>query len=255
MPGGTSSSSVAMASGSCGTPQCAAERRPTGTDATSPGDAASTPRRGAPAGGVWSGTSWRILRSLHRWCSSSMLLCRRWWTQCWSFSVLWTCRLTSRSSQCPGSPLTVSRSVWWSGVSLRWWNSWLHVPTVLSPLRIAEQIVGIPAPQRGGDWSLQGPLPGQSSTLSPLSKRISGRIVEQIVDISPSDDRGQGSSSSAGLADEDFPGFFFALSLMEKSAECRAGQCGPAPARQLIHAGGSARAGPVVRVTHACFAG
>ena len=118
----------------------------------------------------------------------------------------------------------------------------VHVPTVLSPLRIAEQIVGIPAPQRGGNWSLQGPLPGQSSTLSPLPKRISERIVEQIavsspveriskriveqiaisspaeriserivdqiVDISPGDDRGQGSSSSAGLADEDFPGVF-----------------------------------------------
>ena len=33
-------------------------------------------------------------------------------------------QLTSTSSQCPRSPLTVSRSVWWSGVSLRWWNSW-----------------------------------------------------------------------------------------------------------------------------------
>ena len=54
------------------------------------------------------------------------------------------------------------------------------VPIVLSPPRIAEQIVGIPAPQRGGNWSLQGPLPGQSSTLSPLPKRISERIVEQI---------------------------------------------------------------------------
>ena len=32
----------------------------------------------------------------------------------------------------------------------------VDVPTVL----IAEQIVGIPAPQRGGNWSLQGPLPG-----------------------------------------------------------------------------------------------
>ena len=101
----------------------------------------------------------------------------------------------------------------------------VDVPTVLSPLRIAEQIFGIPAPQRGGNWSLQGPLPGQSSTLSPMPKRISERIVEQIavsspaerlskrtveqiVDISPGDDRGQGSSSSAGPADEDFPGVF-----------------------------------------------
>ena len=118
----------------------------------------------------------------------------------------------------------------------------VHVPTVLSPLLIAEQIVGIPAPQRGGNWSLHGPLPGQSSTLSPSPDRISERIVEQtavsspverisvriveqiavsspaeriskrtveqIVDISPGDDRGQGSSSSAGPADEDFRGVF-----------------------------------------------
>ena len=116
---------------------------------------------------------------------------------------------------------------------------------MLSPLRIAEQIVGIPAPQRGGNWSLQGPLPGQSSTLSPLpkrtseriveqiavpstteclseriveqiavsstSQRISKRTVEQIVDISPGDERGQGSSSSAGPADEDFTEVFRAF--------------------------------------------
>ena len=63
----------------------------------------------------------------------------------------------------------------------------VDVPTVLSPLRIAEQIFGIPAPQRGGNWSLQGPLPGQSSTLSPLPKRISERIVEQIAVSSPAE--------------------------------------------------------------------
>ena len=63
----------------------------------------------------------------------------------------------------------------------------VDVPTVLSPLRIAEQIVGSPAPQRGGNWSLQGPLPGQSSTLSPLPKRISERIVEQIAVSSPAE--------------------------------------------------------------------
>ena len=126
----------------------------------------------------------------------------------------------------------------------------VHVPTVLSPLRIAEQIVGIPAPQRGGNWSLQGPLPGQSSTLSPLQDRISEQIVEQIavpspverisqriveqiavsspavrisertaeqiVDISPGDDRGQRSSSSAGPADEDFWGVFRTFSPRKK---------------------------------------
>ena len=126
----------------------------------------------------------------------------------------------------------------------------VHVPTVLSPLRIAEQIVGIPAPQRGGNWSLQGPLPGQSSTLSPLQERISEQIVEQIavpspvvriseqiveqiavsspavrlsertaeqiVDISPGDDPGQRSSSSAGPADEAFQGVFRTFSPRKK---------------------------------------
>ena len=94
-------------------------------------------------------------------------------------------RLSSRLSKCPGLPflfvlfnerLCLSRSLW---------NSWCTWPTVLSPLRIAEEIVGIPAPQRGGNWSLQGPLPGQSSTLSPLPERISERIVEQIAVPSP----------------------------------------------------------------------
>ena len=68
----------------------------------------------------WCGTLWNTWRMSAPLCRSSMLLCRRWWTQCWSSSVLWTRRLTSRSLQCPRSPLTVSRGVWWSGVSLRW---------------------------------------------------------------------------------------------------------------------------------------
>ena len=55
----------------------------------------------------------------------------------------------------------------------------VEVPTVLSPLRIAEQIVGTPVPLGRG----QGSLPGQSSPASHSSgKRISERIVEQIVD-------------------------------------------------------------------------
>ena len=52
----------------------------------------------------------------------------------------------------------------------------VEVPTVLSPLRIAEQIVGTPVPHGRG----QGSLPGQGSPAS--GKRISERIVEQIVD-------------------------------------------------------------------------
>ena len=44
--------------------------------------------------------------------------------------------------------------------------------------------------------------------VSSPAVRISERTAEQIVDISPGDDRGQRSSSSAGPADEDFPGVF-----------------------------------------------
>ena len=140
-----------------------------------------------------------------------------------------------------------------------------RAPTVLPPLRIAEQIFGIPAPQRGGNWSLHGPLPGQSSTLSPSPKRISERIVEQIavsspaeriskrtveqiVDISPDDDRGQVSSSSAGPADEDFPGGFRTFPYGKKVRSAGQVSADLPPARQLIHAGGSARLGSVVGV-------
>ena len=64
---------------------------------------------------------------------------------------------------------------------------------MLSPLRIAEQIVSIPVP-RG---RVQGFLPEQSTT---------AQTVEQIVDISSLGGLGQGSASSAGAADEDFTG-------------------------------------------------
>ena len=78
----------------------------------------------------------------------------------------------------------------------------VEVPTVLSPLRTAEQIVFISVPQ----GRVQGFLPVQSSTATSSSLvRISGRTVEQIVD---GDDLGLGSASSAGAADEDLTGFF-----------------------------------------------
>ena len=84
----------------------------------------------------------------------------------------------------------------------------VEVPTVLSPLRIEEQIVGTPVPRGRGKRRLQGFLPVQSSTAAPSSgKRISERTVEQIVDTSSGGGLGQGSSSSAGPADEDFTGF------------------------------------------------
>ena len=114
----------------------------------------------------------------------------------------------------------------------------VEVPTVLSPtritLQIAEQIVETPVPGGRG----QGFLPEQSSTaISSSGKRVSERTVEQIVDISPGGGLGQGPSSSAGPAEEDFTGVFRTFPH-GKSAECRAGQCGPAPARQLMDSGG-----------------
>ena len=100
----------------------------------------------------------------------------------------------------------------------------VEVPTVLSPLRIAEQIVGTPVPRGRGQRRVQGFLPRQSPTATPSSvERISERTVEQIVDISPGGGLGQASASSAGATDEEFTGGFSHLSPMEKSAECRAG--------------------------------
>ena len=100
----------------------------------------------------------------------------------------------------------------------------VEVPTVLAPLRIADQIVGIPVPRGRG----QGSLPGQSTTATHSSgKRISERIVEQIVDFpaqtveqivdtSPGGGLGRGSASSAGAADEDFTFFFRTFPMLKK---------------------------------------
>ena len=112
----------------------------------------------------------------------------------------------------------------------------VEVPTVLSPLRIAEQIVDTPVPQGRGKRRVQGSLPGQSTTAMHSSgKRISERTMEQIVDFPPGGGLGLGSAPSAGAADEDFTGFFHFSPW--KNAECRAGgECGAGWARQLVHA-------------------
>ena len=88
----------------------------------------------------------------------------------------------------------------------------VEVPTVLSTriaLQIAEQIVGIPVPRGRGKRRVQGFLPEESSSAtSSYLERISERAVEQIVAIPSGGGLGQGSSSSAGPADEDFTGGF-----------------------------------------------
>ena len=115
----------------------------------------------------------------------------------------------------------------------------MEVPTIISFSSFQEQHVDIPVPRRGGrHFGLQGFLPEQSSTVMSSSlSRISERTVEQIVDISSGAGLGQGSSSSARPAEKDFTGVFRTFPH-GKSAECRAGQCGPAPARQLMDPGG-----------------
>ena len=113
----------------------------------------------------------------------------------------------------------------------------VEVPTVLSPLRIAEQIVGIPVP-RG---RVQGFLPEQSSTATSSSlERISERTVEQIVDISPGGGLGQGSASSAGAADEMLLFFFALFPKLKKCAVGFALESEGARQCQPIHAGCSA---------------
>ena len=119
----------------------------------------------------------------------------------------------------------------------------VEVSTVLSPtriaLQIAEQIADTPVPRGRGEGRVQGSLPRQSSTATPSveeriseriveqfssssAKRTSERIEEQLVDTSPGVGLGQGSSSSAGPADEDFAGFFSHFSPWEKSARAAA---------------------------------
>ena len=131
----------------------------------------------------------------------------------------------------------------------------VEVPTIISYSslqRTVEHRVDIPVPGRGGRSSgLQGFLPGQSSTTPQFSKkRISERTVEQFVrfpgeglqDFRPRQSSPASSSfHSPAHSDDDAnePGEgVFRTFPMEKSAECRAGRCGPAPARQLMDPGG-----------------
>ena len=115
----------------------------------------------------------------------------------------------------------------------------VEVPTVLSPtriaLQIAEQIVDTPVPRGRGQGRVQGFLPRQSSTATPSAEeRISERIVEQLVDTSPGVGLGQGSSSSAGPADEDFIRVFSHFSPWEKSARAAASPSAELQLRSLL---------------------
>ena len=132
----------------------------------------------------------------------------------------------------------------------------VEVPTTVSfssLQRTVEQLVDIPVPGGGGSvLGLQGFLPGQSSTASSSSskKRISERTVEQIDrfpgeglqdsrpgQVSPESSSFQSPAGSDDDANEPGDGVFRTFP-QGKSAECRAGQCGPAPAHQPMDPGG-----------------
>ena len=104
----------------------------------------------------------------------------------------------------------------------------MEVPTILSYSslqRSVEQLVDIPVPGGGGSFSgLQGSLPRQRSTSSSTRKRISERIVEQIVDpVCRGGLHGSSSSHSpAGdedRADEPGNGVFRTFPQIKKSAK------------------------------------
>ena len=147
----------------------------------------------------------------------------------------------------------------------------VEVPTIISYSslqRTVEQHVDIPVPGGGGSISgLQGFSSGQSSTALPSKKRISERIVEQIVDPVCRGGHhgslsGHGSSSShspAGVEERtDEPGKGVFRTFPQNKKQCEVGfalESEGARQWEPIHAGGSARAGLVVGVTHPCSAG
>ena len=188
----------------------------------------------------------------------SMVLCRLWWISWWTCSSSLTrfFLLPSRLSTCPRSSSRTSVREPQLAEQL------VEVPTVLTPtriaLRIAEQIVDTPVPRGRDKRRVQGFFPSTEFSsdafcgthfyafLSGLCSRTLTFLLVLALD--------RGLPLLLVPQKRILLGFV-ALFLMEKSAECRAGQCGPAPARQLIHTGGSARLGLVVGITHSCSAG
>ena len=123
----------------------------------------------------------------------------------------------------------------------------VEMPTIFSfssLQRSVEQLVDIPVPGVGGPSSgLQGFSSGQSSTASPSKKRISERIVEQIVDpVSRGGLPGSSfSHSPTGVDERANERGFSHFSPNEKNSEgCFALGVGTAPRVEPIHAGCSA---------------
>ena len=119
------------------------------------------------------------------WCLFSMILRRRWLNSCQtcSSSSMRSCLFPSRLSQCLRSCLRTSLCCARHAAGGTAGGS-ADDRILFSLQRTMEHTVDIPVPGRGGRISgLQGFLPRQSSTVLHGSlKRISERIVEQIVD-------------------------------------------------------------------------
>ena len=111
------------------------------------------------------GTLWDICPRL-----LLMSLCRRWWTSCWTLSISspHSRLILSRLSKCPRS--CTSMSLCARPCALRsWWNSWWKYRRPCLTLRYS------------GLWNSSSTFQFPGSEL-PSRKRISERIVEQIVD-------------------------------------------------------------------------
>ena len=127
----------------------------------------------------------------------------------------------------------------------------VEVPTILSCSSLqqsVEQHVDIPVPGGGGGPSsgLQGFSSGQRSTASPSSKkRISERIVEQIVDpvssgVLPGSSSSHSPTGDEERADEPGKGVFRTFPTKKKREVGLALGVGTAPRVEPIHAGCSA---------------
>ena len=198
------------------------------------------------------GTLWDICPRL-----LLMSLCCRWWTSWWTSSVssIRCVLLPSRLSTCP-------RSLWRTSlrdacvVSHSWWNSWWKCRRLFPFLRFSRlwsssstfQFLVVEAPFLVfkvffPDRAQQHhPRPPRNAFLSGLWSR-SFVFPVKAFKIFVQDRFRQRLRLFNLLLVQTMTRMslvmgFFALFPKEKSAECRAGQCGPAPARQLMDPGG-----------------
>ena len=184
--------------------------------------------------GRYSGTSWRISVSLHHWCGFLIFLCRRWLRTFQTPCGSWISRLPSTLSKCPRSlALHVLLVLFFLSRSQRNSQWKCRLSCLLcgsrsrsSTLLFVVVVVKVPSQDR----VQQRRLLLWNAFLSGLWSRSSTFLLLVLA-------LGRGLPHLLVLQMKIFTGVF-ALFPTEQSAECRAGQCGPAPARQLVDSGG-----------------